>query len=217
MNTRKHIQEELVGFKSNLPYHIEGPVFNVPEGYFYNFASSVLAKIKEGSFSPIDEMKELSPMLASIKKEMPYSLPENYFSTLYNDVPVLIRDEELPALLGNHNKSMPYEVPANYFASLPNFILSKINKPVAKVISIKRNNWMKMAVAAIIAGIIAVSSNFYFNDKSSPIDPAKQPSQWVAKSLEGISNQTLDEFIKTADFNPSENMAKTSYHTTEVR
>ncbi len=54
------------------------------------------------------------------------------------------------------------------------------------------------------------------NDKSSIIDPAKQPGQWVAKNLEGVSNQALDEFIKTADLNASENIAKAS-NNTEVR
>lgn len=217
MNTRKHIQEELESLKSNLPYLIERPVFNVPEGYFDNFAASVFAKIKKGvAISATDELRELSPVLASIKKEMPYSVPENYFSTLNNEMPFLISDEEVPALLANHRKTMPYEVPAGYFTDLPNFVLANITRSTTKVISIKRNNWMKMAVAAMVAGIITVSGIFYLNDKPSTIDPAKQPGQWVAKNLEGVSNQTLDEFIKTADFNASENIAKTSSNT-EVR
>jgi hypothetical protein len=107
-------------------------------------------------------------------------------------------------------------VPAGYFTGLPNSVLARIKRPTAKVISIKRNKWMKMAVAAMVAGIIAVSGIFYLNDKSSIIDPAKQPGQWVAKNLEGVSNQALDEFIKTADFNASGNIAKTS-NNTEVR
>ncbi|MDQ3681674.1 MAG: hypothetical protein M3352_01210 [Bacteroidota bacterium] len=218
MNTRKHIQEELESLKSNLPYFIERPVFNLPEGYFDNFAASVFAKIKEGvAISATDELRELSPALASIKKEMPFNVPENYFSTLFNEVPLLIHDEEVSNLLANHHKTMPYEVPVDYFTNLPNSVLAKLSKPTAKVISIKRSNWMKMAVAATVAGIIAVSGIFYLNDKSSTIDPSKQPGQWVAKKLEGISNQTLDEFIKTADFNASENFAKTSGNSSDVR
>jgi hypothetical protein len=83
MNTRKHIQEELKSLKSNLPYLIEKPVFTVPEGYFNNFAASVFAKINEGvAVSATDELNELSAFLSSIKKEIPYNVPENYFSTL---------------------------------------------------------------------------------------------------------------------------------------
>jgi len=217
MNNRKHIQEELESLKSNLPYLIERPVFNVPEGYFDNFAASVFAKIKEGvAISATDELRELSPALAAIKKEMPYSVPGNYFSTLYNEVPLLISDEKISVLLANHQKTMPYEVPAGYFTNLPNSVLAKITRPTAKVVSFRRNNWIKIAVAAMVAGIIAVSGIFYLNDKSSTIDPAKQPGQWIAKNLEGVSNQTLDEFIKTADFNASDNIAKTN-NTTEVR
>jgi hypothetical protein len=216
MNTRKHIQEELDSLKSNLPYFIEKPVFTVPEGYFEGFAASVFAKINEGvAVSAIDEVKELSPFLSSIKKEMPYHVPQNYFSTLHNQVPLLIRDDEVSTLLTN-NKIMPYVVPPGYFAGLPNSVLSKITGPTAKVISIKRNNWMKIAVAAMVAGIIAISGVFYLNDRSSIIDPAKQPGQWVAKNLEGVSNHALDEFIKTTDFSASENFAKTS-NNTEVR
>ena len=217
MNKRKHIQEELESMKSKLPDFIEGQVYNVPKGYFDNFAASVFAKIKkEAVISAFDELKELSPALAAIKKEMPYSVPENYFSKLHSEIPILIRDEEIPALLANHDKTMPYEVPAGYFTDLSNSVLAKITRPTAKVISIKRNNWMKMAVAAMVAGIIAISGILYFNDKTSTIDPVNESGQWVAKNLEGISNQALDEFIKTADFNTSENIAKTS-NNTEVR
>ena len=217
MNTRKHIQEELESLKSHLPYQIEEPVFTVPDGYFANFAASVFSRIKEEvPISATDELKTLSPALSSIKKEMPYSLPEHYFSTLHNGIPLLIREEEIPPLLANHNKRMPFEVPEAYFINLPGVLISKITKPSAKIISISRN-WMKMAVAAMVAGIIAVSAIFYLNDKSSVIDPVKQPAQWVAKNLEGVSNQTLDEFIKTADYNASENIAKAPNHITEVR
>lgn len=216
MNTRKQIQEELESLKSNLPYLATEPVFNVPEGYFDNFAASVFAKIKGGvAVSASDELRELSPFLSSIKKEMPYNLPENYFSVLHNEVPLLIRNDEVSTLLPEH-KIMPHEVPAGYFKDLPYSVLAKITRPEAKVISIKRNSWMKIAVAAMVAGIIALSSIFYFNDKTAPIDPAKQPGQWVAKNLEGVSNQALDEFIKTADFNASRIIAKTSTNT-EVR
>jgi len=216
MNTRKHIQEELKSLKSNLPYLIEKPVFTVPEGYFNNFAASVFAKINEGvAVSATDELNELSAFLSSIKKEIPYNVPENYFSTLQNEVPWLIRDDEVSTVLAD-NKIMPYEIPAGYFTDLPNSVFSKISRPTAKVISIKRNNWMKIAIAAMVAGIIIVSGIFYLDDKSSTIDPAKQPGQWVAKNLEGVSNQALDEFIKTTDFNASENIAKTS-NNTEVR
>jgi Fe-S cluster biosynthesis and repair protein YggX len=216
MNNRKHIQEELENLKSNLPYHLEKPVFTVPESYFDNFAASVFAKINEGvAVSVTDELNELSPLLASIKKKMPYEVPENYFLKLHDEVPLLIHDDEVPSFLAD-KKSMPYKVPLGYFSDLPNSMLGKITRPTAKVVSIKRNSWMKMAVAVMVAGIIAVSGIFYFNEKPSTIDPAKYPGQWVAKNLEGVSNQALDEFIKTADLNASEKAVKTSTNV-EVR
>jgi hypothetical protein len=182
---------------SSLPFNVKMPVFNVPEGYFESFAEGVLAKIKgKQAVSPSDELAALSPLLAGISRKMPFSVPESYFDEATMALPGLIREERLSEVLSGASKTMPYEVPIGYFEGLPQQILNRVAKPKAKVISFNRN-WMRYAVAAVLIGIVALSSIVYFSS-GSKVDPAKQPEVWIAKKLKNVSNQELEEFIKTA-------------------
>src|SRR6476661_7700312 len=98
MNSRNAIQQELNDLRSSLPLtNNEQPVFTVPEGYFENLAASVLAKIKSQSpVSAATELEALSPVLAAIPKQTPYSVPENYFTHLATGLPALVHEEALP-------------------------------------------------------------------------------------------------------------------------
>jgi hypothetical protein len=216
MNSRTTIQEELKELNSILP-PVKEPVFTVPDGYFENFSATVLSKIKgTDAASVIDELAELSPVLAGLSKKIPFSVPENYFLSLANEVPVLIGNEKLPSIFAELDKKLPYQVPTGYFDDLATEILAKKNHKPAKVISINRSRWMKVAAAAIVLGIIALSSILYFNNNSA-IDPAKQPEAWMAKKLKGISDQALEEFVNAADINTNYQLAQTLAQTAEVR
>lgn len=211
MNSRIHIENELRELNSTLPSHVKEPVFSVPEGYFENFAASVLAKLKEGAaVSAADELASLSPLLAGLSKKMPYDLPENYFSALSAEVPLLL-DEQLPSVLANHSKINPYEVPAGYFDNFPTQILAKVTgqREQAKVIFFNRTRWMRVAVAAVVAGIIAISGLVYFNGKSASDQHADSTAS-VATSLQGVSNQELESFMETADISASTEVANTN-------
>lgn len=197
MNSRTHIQSELTDLNSSLPFNVKMPVFNVPEGYFESFADGVLAKVKgKQAVSPSDELATLSPLLAGISRKMPFEVPENYFEKATSNLPGLIQEEYLPEVLSGVNKAMPYEVPAGYFEGLPQLVLDKVSRPKGRVVSFNRN-WMRYAVAAVVTGIIALSSIFYFSS-GSKTDPEQQPEAWIAKKLKNVSTQELEEFIKTA-------------------
>jgi hypothetical protein len=199
MKQSKTIQEELASLNSSLPYNIDEPVFNVPENYFENFAQSVLNKIRKQEPAVSTELTELSPLLSGISKIMPYQIPENYFEELTLEIPAIISDEALPAVI-DFSKSNPYQVPAGYFDGLSEQVLHKIPKNPGKVISInKSRNFMRMAVAAMITGIIALSGILYFSNNNS-LDPVNQSEEWVANKLDGVSNGALDDFIKNVDF-----------------
>ncbi len=198
MKQKTTIQEELASLNSSLPYNLNEPVFNVPENYFQNFAQSVLYKIREQESAVSTELTELSPLLSGISKKMPYHLPENYFEDLTSEIPAIISDEALPAVI-DFSKSNPYQVPEGYFDGLSEKVLHKIPKTPGKVISINRSrSFMRMAVAAMITGVIALSGVLYFSNTS--VDPVNQSKEWVAKKLDGVSTQALDDFIKSADF-----------------
>lgn len=57
--------------------------FNVPEGYFENLPTNILAKIKaQKNNSVFTEMEELSPTIASIGNKNVYTVPQGYFEEL---------------------------------------------------------------------------------------------------------------------------------------
>lgn len=195
------IQNELQELNSTLPAQKLPDVYAVPEGYFENFAQTVLQKIKGTAFVS-EELEGLSPLLAGLSRKMPFSVPEGYFNQISESIPAIAADESLPPILIKAGKSMPYKVPAGYFNELSSVILKKISTPKekAKVISIGSRNWMRYAAAAMIAGVITISSIMYFG-KTKTIDPSVQSGEWVAKQLKNVSNQELEEFINTADIN----------------
>ncbi len=71
----------------------------------------------------LNELKELSPMLASISKANVYTLPNGYFDTLTDELLTTSKVE-------NHSfgKSNTYRTPDGYFDDLATNILSKINE-----------------------------------------------------------------------------------------
>jgi negative regulator of sigma E activity len=211
MNSHKHIQEELRELNSTLANHVKKPVFSVPNNYFENFAASVLAKLEhEAAPSAADELASLSPILAGLSKKMPFKVPENYFSTLTNDVPAIIADDSLPAILAEHTKVIPYEVPAGYFDTLSTQVLAKVAPRQAKVVSFNRTRWIRVAAAAVITGLVAISGLMYLNNNNQTENSSNGSGTWVAKSLQNVSNQDLEQFIENADINTGKEMAQSS-------
>jgi hypothetical protein len=217
MNSRITIQEELEKLNSTLPL-VKMPVFSVPDNYFENFALSVLLKIKEDKVvSAAEELDSLSPVLAGISKQMPFSVPENYFASLANELPVLTGSEDLPFILQKANQQNPYSIPAGYFENLSAEVLSQAtSKEGAKVVSMGRQKWMRMAVAATIIGFIAFGSMFYFNDRG-PLGPNKESGSWIAKKLQGVSDKELEDFVITTGVATNNAMAQTSVKKAEIR
>lgn len=204
MNSRTHISDELRELNSSLPAYAKEPVFTVPDGYFEHFAASVLAKVKAIEAASVnDELSHLSPLLAAIPRTMPYSLPENYFAGLDSGLPALLEEEVLPSVLGEHHRRMPYETPAGYFETLPGSVLARVERPGAKVVPMRTRGWMRVAAAAVVAGVMALSGYLYFGGSSNTPDFQSNPEEWVAKKLKGVSTDALEDFIQTADATPN--------------
>ena len=201
MNSRSTIQQELKELSSLLPHEIKQPVFTVPEGYFEAFAASVWEKLRgQHGQTPYDELTELSPVLAAIPKKMPFTVPQNYFSGFTQTVPELVKDDEVPQALQSISRQMPHAVPAGYFEGLSADVLAKVNRPGAKVVSFGFRRLMRVAAAAVVVGVMALTGWVLFgNEGGQPLDPNTESSEWVAKRLQGVSNQALEDFIMTAD------------------
>ncbi|MFL5740060.1 MAG: hypothetical protein ACJ75B_07575 [Flavisolibacter sp.] len=196
MNNREPIKEELKSLNSTLDAAAAGMPYSVPEGYFEGLVSSVMARLKnQEPISVKEELEMLSPMLAGIPKTMPFSVPDQYFASNIDTLKAVVNEPEVLSFSG---REMPYEVPSAYFDKLPAQILEKVSKPEAKLIPMMRRKWARLAVAAMITGIIAVSGIAYFNSKK---DISVDNPAWVANKLKTVPDKTIDEFVKITDVN----------------
>jgi hypothetical protein len=194
MNDRNTIQDELNELNSGLNSNSDNMPYSVPKGYFEGLATSVLAKIKgETSVSAAEEISELSPLLAGISRKLPYSIPENYFQSNTEGLKAFTSESEESLVLSFIDKEMPYEVPSGYFANVPEQVLEKIADRRGKVVPMMKRKWMRLAVAAMITGIVTISGIAYFNSRGG----SDGDTDSVAVELKKASTQELNAFIKS--------------------
>jgi hypothetical protein len=194
---RKDIIQELNDLGSSLENTTTGNIYSIPEGYFEGFAQQVLGRIKA-------EEKGLE-FLSLLSKENPYQVPVGYFKNLPQNIMEGIRRhadyqtsreelESISPLLNSLNKKPVFSVPDNYFA---NFEVAPGKKTEAKVVLLASRKWIRYAAAAVITGVIALSTFSILNKKK--IDPNKNPEGWVAKNMKKVSPEVINEFVKLAD------------------
>lgn len=68
-----NISETLPGATQEMP-------FDLPEGYFARFEAELHHKLFHSEEPVAEEIKELSPLLASLQKEQPFAVPGGYFN-----------------------------------------------------------------------------------------------------------------------------------------
>jgi hypothetical protein len=206
MTNRNPILNELVDLGSDLKDHNPQNIYAVPAGYFEGLADQILNRIKALEASNAkDELKYLSPLLSNVSKEMPYKVPAGFFQDLSEDVLKKISEHEdhqtseeeietLSPLLSSLKNKNPYSTPAGYFEKLK----TGVEKKETKVISITRRRWYRLAIAAIVIGIIAISGLAIFRSKQ--VDPNKNPQAWIEKNVDKkVSKDKIDEFVKLAE------------------
>jgi hypothetical protein len=71
----------------------------------------------------LNELKELSPAVAAINRQLPYQVPLGYFDTLADTIRTRIVNS---AYLPETGKENPYQAPEGYFESLATNIMSRI-------------------------------------------------------------------------------------------
>jgi hypothetical protein len=135
-------------------------VFSVPQGYFDELTINTFKRLNTGDFKTA------------------LTVPKGYFEGLATSVLGKIRSlgddaaTELrtlsPMLYSIQNENV-FKVPRGYFNNLENDILDKvIARPQAKVVELKkRDSIWKYAVAAVVTGVIGVSSLMMFNTRQS--------------------------------------------------
>ena len=179
-------------------------VFIVPDEYFSDLDERILTTV----FIHQDEKNNLQ------------KVPEGYFDSLPDKILSKIKveknesaTEEIKALspaLFYLKEENTFAVPENYFDDLSDRILNKINGKEREVVSISSvKKWWKYAAAAVITGVIAISSLQIFNHTSnsnkkeiiaasaSIPDYIKESSQYKTpeKLNQGIASLSDDEIV----------------------
>ena len=197
---------ELKDLESFLGNYSPQNIYIVPNGYFEGLPTQILNRIKAlEATNAKDELKYLSPLLSNVSKEMPYAVPAGFFQSLSEDVLKKISEHEdyqtseeeigsLSPLLRSLKNKNPYSIPAGYFEALE----TSVEKKETKVISITKRKWYRLAVAAVVIGIIAISGLALFRSKQ--VDPNKNPQAWIEKNVDKkVSKDKIDEFVKLAE------------------
>jgi hypothetical protein len=193
---------ELADLGSTLKDHSPQNTYAVPVGYFEGLADQILNRIKALEATDAnEELAYLSPLLSNVSKKAPYTVPTGYFQDLSENLLQQISEhadyqtseeeiESLSPLLSSLKNKNPYSVPAGYFENLE----TKVEKKETKVISITRRRWYRLAVAAVVIGVVAIGGLVFL--KSSQLDPNKNPQAWIEKNVnKKVSNEKIDELV----------------------
>lgn len=203
-----------------------------------------MTEMKNNSTEILNELKEISPFLATMEKVNVFQVPQNYFSQLNEKIltELFIRRQEknnvqkvpdgyfdslsdriiskiktenigsaseeiqeLSPALNYLREEAVFTIPENYFDDLSDRILDKIHSEKANVISISfAKKWWKYAAAAVIIGIIAISSLLTFNNKNKKEIASKNIPAYIKEASkyptpeklnEGISSLSKDDIV----------------------
>lgn len=202
MSQSATILQELQELNSSL---VPNPAmgYQVPDGYFDSLATNILQRIKAmEALTPAEELAHLSPLLAGISKQLPYTVPADYFTNLdpgiafYEEMSAEEELEQLSPLLGGLSKKNPFTVPEGYFEKPLSPVIEK--KEEAPVVRMAPRTWFKYAIAASVTAIVALSAVLWLNQKSTP-GANKQPYAWVEKNMKKVSTEDISKFVELAD------------------
>ncbi|MGN6293643.1 MAG: hypothetical protein ACTHMV_12940 [Chitinophagaceae bacterium] len=187
--------------------------YQVPEGYFESLASHILQRIKAmEAVTPDEELAHLSPLLAGISRQSPYTVQADYFTSLdpsiafYEGMSAEEELEQISPLLGGLSKQHPFTVPEGYFENPPLPVIEE--KKEAPVVRMAPRKWFKYAIAASITAIVALGAVLWLNQQSAP-GINKQPYAWVEKNMKKVSTEDISKFVDLAD-DTAPDIAKTS-------
>jgi hypothetical protein len=151
MKKSTEISDELRSISPVLAEIEKVNVFQVPEGYFID----------------LDEKIATNVFLNQNGKTGLQKVPEGYFDSLSTKILSRIKEEEsaeseiksISPSLHYLKEENVFTVPEGYFDDLSDRILNRINGQNAKVVPLaSAKNWWKYAAAAVVAGIITITS-----------------------------------------------------------
>ncbi len=103
-----------------------------------------------GNKDILNELREISPPVAGIGNQLPYTVPKYYFETLGAVILARVATgaNQEHSLIDIAGKTMPNDVPAGYFDSLAGNILAKIKSTDEETVADELKN-----ISPVVAGI----------------------------------------------------------------
>jgi hypothetical protein len=137
----------------------------------------------------LQELNEISPIVAGIPKSNPYAINEGYFDANMLDLlkitgngsPYLVPENYFENLsinislhdseglehpenqTGFNTQETPYQVPENYFQNFEKNLMSQLSDQSQKGALVRMNKWIKWSAAACIAGLLGWALFFSIN------------------------------------------------------
>ena len=164
------------------------------------------------------ELQALAPELIGLVRDMPFSVPDGYFTNAEERVKEMIHPS-LPS--GASGTGRPFSVPDNYFQDLSGTIKERTTRIESKsglsIFSINLLKWMPYAAAAILGGILVYSAVLLNNSrintqKLQPVieytaintpaashtilTPDNEVYQTIAQKIKGISDEEINTYLE---------------------
>lgn len=177
--------------------------FRVPEGYFAALPEQVMQRIRAA------EDTEVAAILGTLPKTSPLTAPApGYFSQLGSQVMQRIHQEEagnsleeareIDGILSGLPRNHPFTpAPPAYFETLGSQVMDRIRQEEgAKVVLMKpRRTWIKWAVAACTAGILATAGILRYSAGSDNGPLAKVSDQELVDYLQSHNDEFDNDAI----------------------
>jgi len=104
------IRQEIIDKEETLIPAAIPTLYSVPTGYFNSLAGNIMAAItiqQQASADVYEELQEVAPLLNTISRQMPYSVPEGYFQQLEVDVPAT-EEKPVAKVVGMRSSRVSY-------------------------------------------------------------------------------------------------------------
>jgi hypothetical protein len=189
-STREELGAEspLIKITRTNPYH-------VPGNYFDGLAEKLMAGVLQSGYSetPAKELESLSPLLSGLKKQVPYTVPDNYFETLTTDTKQTIAPAKVISL--TNRKWFRYATAAIVigFIALSGVVFLGNN---SKQIDIDKNphGWVEKNV---VKDVSTDELNNFINltDEEAPVIASTSNAVQVKELMKNVSDDAIEDFL----------------------
>ena len=175
-------------------------VLTPPVGYFDAFPDRLLGRLRAAAeASAPAETRQISALLGSITRQVPFTLPPDYFDHFSSYITSLAASsggrDVLPVCLEGLHQQPSYQVPAGYFDAFGEKLLGKLPlaRKAAKILVLGYNKpWLRVAAAAALTGILVTIGFFTLTrQQAAGTDPAT--------AMTRLSDQEIVNYIETQD------------------